>query len=217
MLERALPELKSDWRSFWRVIELAYEKTIRRGMIFNFATVWDMSEGLISDVKDRLSKRIDAQATERLSLSFDTLKDIVVTLETDEEYPDQEDPLFFKELIEKMEDVFKYVFEAYMIEQSKPIGGNDSIDYLNKRFYEDIAARRKIMPPKYVPQAYPPITLLIRLLRNCQKHETKWPVDHMTGEKSFGNVYTLCSALILAVYAYKEILERWLETDASGC
>ena len=89
---------------------------------------------------------------------------------------------------------------------------DSKIDDLAAQFYDTIAWMRGLGPRKFVSQAYPSITLLIRMVRNCQEHVRKKPVDHITHKNSFGNVYTISSIMILAIYAYLEILQVWTYT-----
>jgi hypothetical protein len=181
-------------------------------MIFQAAEIWNMSADKISTSISELKKGLSAIGQEKAEKSYTVLEDIIVQLKTSENYPEEEDPIFFESLMVKLESVFKHLLEAYMLERSIDIP-DDSISRLNQQFYDDIAIRRGLPQGKYVPQAYPPITLLIRMLRNCQHHAAVGPVDHITEKRTYGNVYTLCSALILSIYAYIEILDAWLTTE----
>jgi len=191
---------------------VSYERTLRHGMIFQAANIWDGSYGTIQSLIERLNNSVKPQTRKKLADSFETLKRIVEAVRFDEGYVKEEDSFMFNEQIMKMPFVFKRLFEAYMHERTIRTE-SDKIDRLNIEFYRDIARRRKLPSETYVVQTYSPITLLVRFLHNCAEHGSKPRTDHITKAESFGNVYTLCSIFILAVYAYIEILETWIETE----
>lgn len=193
-------------------------RAYRNAMIFVADNVWEESLQTVTDLLEKVDA-LARQSNDKLRDSFEALKDVHESMK-DDSYVKQEDHILFKDLALKMEDVFKFLLQAYFVENSIQLKDNlgraiqlssAKIDHLNRDFSIDISRRRKL---PYVPQAYPPITLLIRFLRNCEEHETNKPIDHITGKHSFGNVYTLCSLFILSIYAYKEILESWLETES---
>jgi hypothetical protein len=172
-----------------------------------------MSEKHINSLLVELSGTLqESESKSRLQESYQVLKKVVETIAYDEEYSKEENPHTFKELIENLEDAFKYAFDSFMIEYRISASGDAPISSLNGIFYTQLARRRRLPANDYVLQAYPPITLLIRMLRNCQKHETHRPIDHITKKKSFGNLYTISSVIILAIYAYLEILQAWSDT-----
>ena len=194
--------------------EESFERTLRQSMIFQSNFVWRVVfEKRISLLLEKLSEKLqESDAKSRLQRSHRLFKGIVETLVYNEEYSKEEDPDTFEGLLVKLEQAFKCVFESYMIEDHVFTSEDKKVDYLNKQFYDSLARKRQLPPNRYVYQAYPPVTLLIRLLENCQRHGRDPPTDPITRKKSFGNVYTLSSAIILSVYAYMEILQAWLET-----
>ena len=192
---------------------VGYERTLRPQMIYQTTCVWRLSEKRINSLIEELSENLqEAEARSRLQESYCVLKKVIEALAYNKGYLEEEDPHTFKELIENLDDVFKYVLESFLIEDHAHISGDDNISYLNKQFYESLARKRRLPPGNFVLQAYPPITLSVRMLRNCQKHERNRPIDHITGKRSFGNVYTISSVIMLSVYAYSEILQAWLDT-----
>jgi len=190
-----------------------YERPFRYPVIYHTGIIWNMSNDKILKTIEAL-KHLSNPCQEKLELSYGAFEDIIVDLTTSEEYREEEDPLLFKRSIEELKDVFKHLFEAYLLQRSISMT-SDNIDTLRDRFYKDMEHRRGITPPKFISQAYPPITSLVRLVRNCH-HEALGTVDHVTGKRGFGNVYTLCSTLTLAIYAYIEILETWEETERTN-
>ena len=188
----------------------------RTAMLFAADNVWEESLETMTGLLERLYSIIRIrQAGEKVHDSFETLTSIHEAMR-DEKYTRKEDHILFKDLAIKLEDVFKHLLQAYAIEYSlvltdrygNRIGLSDAtVDYLSMCFVTSVYGRPS--PPPY-PRVYPAITLLIRFLRNSEEHETNKPVDHITGKHSFGNVYTLCSLFIVTIYAYKEILEKWI-------
>lgn len=181
-------------------------------MISQAYVIWDLSEERITtSIKTLKGTALSEPCQEKLDMSHNALKGIIVELSSSNKYQNEEDPLMFKRSIEELKDVFKHLFEAYMIQRGIGVEG-DNIDDLRDEFYKDVQRRRG--SSTFIPQAYPPITCLVRLVRNCH-HAAVGTTDHITKKRGFGNVYTLCSAFILAIYAYIEILEAWISTEGT--
>ena len=188
----------------------------RNAMVFVASNVWEESLERTTSLLERLNSHIRVpEAGEKVHDSFETLKSIHEALR-DEKYIKIEDHILFKDLAIKLEDVFKHLLQAYAIEHSLVLtdrNGNRialseaKVDYLTMCFVKSVSERST---PTTYHRIYPAITLLIRYLRNSEEHETSKPVDHITGKHSYGNVYTLCSLFIVTIYAYKEILEKWI-------
>ena len=192
---------------------LEYERSVRSQMIFQATNVWNLSEKRIVSVIERLVENLqEHDAKTHLQESYRILKKVVEALAYGEAYFKEEDPITFKDLVEGLVEVFKYVFESFMKEEHAFTPGAHRIDDLCKRFYNSLKQKRRLPSTAFVPQAYPPITLLIRMVRNCQVHQRDKPIDHITRKESFGNVYTISSVIILSIYAYSEILQAWLDT-----
>ena len=193
--------------------EKSFERTLRPQMIFQVTHVWNLSEKRIASQIGRLFENLqEAEAKTHLQESHRVLKKVVQDLAYGEAYQKEEDPITFKDLIEGLVEVFKCVFESFMKEEHAFAPGDHRIDDLSRQFYDSLKRQRRLPRREFVPQAYPPITLLIRLIRNCQVHQRDKPVDHITRKRSFGNVYTISSVIILSIYAYSEILQAWIET-----
>jgi hypothetical protein len=193
-------------------LDTEYEKTFRYPMISQTRIIWNLSESkILKSIEALKANSLSRACQEKIEMSYNAFEDIIVDLTTSRDYHNEEDPVLFKRAIEELKDVFKHLLEAYMLERSLQLSG-DNIDVLRDEFYKDIEHRRGISRPNFLSQAYPPITSLVRLVRNCH-HAAIGKVDHITGKRGFGNVYTLCSAFILSIYAYIEILEIWEETE----
>jgi hypothetical protein len=189
------------------------EKALRPGMINQTSQVWRMSEKYVTTLVEKLLQNLtEAEAKNRLEESYQVLRKVIDSLIYEKAYSEEEDPHYFKELIENLQDAFKYFYESYNIEKHVPDQGSDRIDTMNLQFYDSVARERGLPPQQYVHQAYPPITLLIKMVRNCQKHDPSPPVDHITGKRSFGNIYTISSVVMLSIYAYLEIARAWCDT-----
>src|SRR6266516_2374352 len=191
---------------------------VRNSMAYVIDNFWPGMLDKIVGLRDSLSLMLNANAREKLADSFDTLQSIYVSI-IDEDYVAAEDRILFKEQAMRMEDVFKRLIQGYMLQNGIVItnrsGSSDSdpgIDRMNVVFHESLRNRQNPVGA-FIPQIYPAITLLIRFLRNREEHEQNKPRDHITGNRSFGNLYTLCSLFMLATYAYVEILEKWLAVE----
>jgi hypothetical protein len=167
-------------------------------------------ENMIEDLDGHIQNE---EARNELRESIEILKAISPSMREDN-YQKQEDALIFRTLAIQIKDVFRSLLGSYMTEKGLNCGDKNSVDYLNRLFYEDIA-RRTGFRKENLPQCYPPFTMMSRFLRNSVEHTDirDTPVDAVTSKKSFGNVYTLCSSYILTVYAYAEILEIWLKLE----
>ena len=72
---------------------------------------------------------------------------------------------------------------------------------------------------EFIRESYSVVTQMLRFLYNLEKHTRERPhrpkpKDWLTGKKSFvfGNMHTLHGLLVLACYAYLEILNIWLDS-----
>lgn len=182
-------------------------------MIFQATCVWNFSEEHIDSLIEGLCENLqEKDAKIHLKESYRILKKVVEALAYGEAYSKEEDPITFKDLVEGLVEVFKYVFESFLKEEHTFAPGDHKIDDLNKQFYDTLKTKRRLPPREFVPQAYPPVTRLVRMIRNCQIHQRDKPTDHITHKRSFGNVYTISSVIILSIYAYSEILQAWIDT-----
>lgn len=196
-----------------RRLEGSYERTLRPQMIFQVTSVWNLSEGRITSLIERISEYLqEDEAKSHLSESYRILKKVVEALAYGEAYFKEEEPITFKDFIEGLVEVFKCIFESFMKEEHTFSSRDHRIDDLNRQFYNALKSKRQLSQDRFVPQAYPPVTLLIRMIRNCQVHERDKPIDHLTHKRSYGNLYTISSVIILSIYAYCEILQDWLDT-----
>lgn len=194
-------------------LEEHFEHTLRPQMIFQVTHVWNLSEKRIASQIERLIENLqESEAKTHLQESYRVLKKMVETLAYVEAYLKEEDPITFKDLIEGLVEVFKCVFESFMKEEHTFTPGDHKIDDLNRQFYGSLKRKRRLPRGEFVPQAYPPVTFLVRMVRNCQVHQRDKPIDHITRKRSFGNVYTISSVIILSIYAYSEILQAWIDT-----
>jgi hypothetical protein len=70
-----------------------------------------------------------------------------------------------------------------------------------------------VLKDETLEYGYPSVIRAIKFLRNLQYHEiVDVPTDYRTDVKSFGNLFTLSSILILTFRAYVEMLDLWLDT-----
>jgi hypothetical protein len=99
---------------------------------------------------------------------------------------------------------------------------SDSIDKLFNLMYDSLAEKRGLfvldkesflIKDDVLEYGYPSIIRAVKFLRNLQYHEiVDVPTDYRTDVKSFGNLFTLSSILILIFRAYVEMLDLWLDT-----
>lgn len=191
----------------------SYEHTLRPQMIFQATSVWNLSKNRISSLIESLVQNLqEEEAKTHLQEAFRVLKKVVESLAYGEAYLKEEDPITFKDLIEGLIEVFKCTFESFMKEEHTFTPGDHRIDDLSRQFYDSLKVKRQLPRGEFVPQAYPPITYLIRMVRNCQVHQRDKPTDHITRKRTFGNAYTISSIIILSIYAYAEILQAWIDT-----
>jgi hypothetical protein len=189
-----------------------FEHTLRPGMIYQTISIWRMSEGKINTLVEDLSRQFHVTgAASRLQESYGVLNKIIETLAYDREYLAKENSHTFKTFIENLDDVFKYLFESFFMEH-KITCRSDSIVVMNRQFHDTLAEFQNLQGAEFVLEGYTPVTILVKFLRNCHKHQIDRPQDHITGEKTFGNLYTVSSIIILSVYGYLEILQAWVDT-----
>lgn len=188
------------------------ERTLRPGTIYQTTSIWRMSESKINTLVENISAQFHvANAASRLQESCGVLRKVIETLAYDKEYLTKENSHTFKTFIENLDDVFKYLFESFFIEY-EIICRSDSIVMMNRQFHETLAEFQRLPVKDKVFEGYSPVTILVKFLRNYHKHQLDRPEDHITGEKTFGNVYTISSVIILSIYGYLEILQIWLDT-----
>lgn len=99
---------------------------------------------------------------------------------------------------------------------------SDSIDKLFNLMYDSLAEKRGLfildeegflVKDEILEYGYPSIIRAVKFLRNLQYHEiVDVPTDYRTDVKSFGNLFTLSSMLILIFRACVEMLDLWLDT-----
>lgn len=189
------------------------QQNLRQSVVIQTASLWNASERKIGKcVKKIVSVLSEQDAKDRLKESYRILKGISDDLSYNNRYIRTEDPLVFKELWFRLIETFKDTFESFMIENHTYTANDKRIDDMSCEFYETLAWMRGLEPERYVNQAYPPVTVVIRTIRNCAEHVRDKPVDHITRKKSFGNIFTLSSIYILSIYAYLEILTAWIDT-----
>lgn len=163
------------------------------------------SEESIRALMHKLVEQLDdEQQQNAVKYSFEKLRAISRSLQADVDYMQEENPIFFKDYMEDMKNVLKIIFQAF------PPGPRcrDNIDSLRKNFFDTLA---RMSGEDVIFQKYASISSVIRFVRNMEEHANK-PTDHITGKRSYGNLFTLVSILVLLTYAYKEILEAWLES-----
>lgn len=176
---------------------------------------WDKIRIPINEKIEKILPGIgDSVAENELKQSFKLLGDLIGDIINDKEYRKKEDPDSVEEYANNIEKIFKHLFTGLLMEM-KWTGDdynnlNSPINTLEKIYHdlhEDIRGKR-------IQWMYPTSMVLIRFLRNCQYHDyvLQRPIDPITGEKSWGNIFTLSSLIILSIYAYDEILRAWCET-----
>jgi hypothetical protein len=160
-----------------------------------------------------------------LKSSMDQLKKIVEALRIDQQYIENENTGRFSELMTSLEHTLKTFFKAYLAYENqvrrtkdshrKGSSGEthyDSIEKLLLLMYDSIQQRKKSGGVQ-IQFGYPAIIKLIHFIRTLQFQEPRdIPTDYRTGMKSFGNLFTFSSMLILSFYAYNEMLEIWMDT-----
>lgn len=201
---------------------MADNKLARKEVIDAKDHVWNCSVQQIRELLDKIHPSLAPDNQARLNDSFNVLRGIGESL-SDPAYARAEDHLFFTEVTLKVPNVYKYLLRSYMNEYSITItrkrrnGSTESIELVDatveelcKAFYEDLRRRYRTRRVRLI---YPAIGVAIQFLRNHEEHAdnpTK-PIDHITGERSFGSMYILSSIFVLTVYAYIEILRHWVE------
>lgn len=182
-----------------------FETIQRQGMITLGTSVWFRSERVVDRLKEELIAELsNPEQKDAVKNSFDKLGGIVHSLLSDTNYMKVENPFTFKDYMEDLKNVLKILYECVPLMPGADEDAPDNIDFLKKNFYNSLQAMCG-----YTPQVYVPITQVVRFLRNVEEHAEK-PVDHITGKKSYGNLYVLMSIFVLVTYAYKEILQAWL-------
>ncbi len=186
---------------------------LRQSMLFITDIVVTSNLNRIEAVFAQLKPRINQGAVPELDLSLSLLKAVQPALRLNG-YDRQEDPQAFKELSEKVRDVFKNLLGSYLTDRATSVPDKNIVDNLYRTFINSIAGRLGIAP-KDVRQTYPSLTWMVRTLRNTTEHGQipKAPKDVVTGRQDYGNIYTLCSTYLLAVYAYLEVLEVWANAE----
>lgn len=184
-----------------------HEISQRQGMIALGTNIYIRSESVIEQLKsDLLSILSTTEQRDAVENSFAKLRAIASSLMGDEDYIRNENPFTFKDYLEDLKNVLKIIFLGIPPNQTAE-NQPDNIDYLRRNFFEALQRTRG----RLILQTYVPITQVVRFLRNMEEHSSK-PIDHITGQRSHGNLYTLTSVFILVTYAYKEILQCWLKT-----
>lgn len=189
------------------------QEHIRQSVVLQTASVWNTSEKKINScIKRIISVLSEEDSKDRLKESFRILKGISDALSFNGNYIREEDPLVFKELWFRLIETFKNLFESFAMEDDSYTARDLRIDDMAYDFFERIAWMRGLAPNIFVKQGYPPVTVVIRTVRNQVEHNREKPKDPITKKKSFGNIFTLTSVYILSIYAYMEILDIWAGT-----
>lgn len=203
-----------------------YEIVQRQGIISLGTNVWFRSETLIRDLKGKLVAELENQdQKEAVENSFEKMQAIAHSLLSDTKYLKCEYPDLYRDYLEDLKNVLKMIYKSVPFtpralasvreragsrrahEQSEE-DPPDDIDFLKWNFYLYLMAKTD----RRIRQKYVPITQVVRFLRNVEEHaDQRIDQDHITGKKSYGNVYVLMSVFILTVYAYIEILQTWLK------
>jgi hypothetical protein len=130
--------------------------------------------------------------------------------------------MFENNLQNRMENGLKYwiITKGRSIPKYKTY--SDSIDKLLSLMYDSLAEKRglfvldekgTVLKDEILEYGYPSVIRAVKFLRNLQYHEiVDVPIDYRTDVKSFGNLFTLSSILILTFRAYVEMLDLWLDT-----
>jgi len=198
-------------------------RALRANMIFVMDEFWEASKPRVNGLVDSLKPHLGDIPRDKLLDSFRTLEGIYEGMK-DDAYEREEDHIHFKDQAVKMEDIFKPVLQSYLIQRSLQLTAPNGtpmslssarIDDMSRALYDDLERRRGLRRGDLKP-AYSPLTLLVRFIRNCEEHVAIKPTDHITGKRSFGNIYTLCSLFMLAIYSYTEILQTWVDTESVG-
>jgi hypothetical protein len=169
------------------------------------------------------SAKLQPKSIEIIDSSIKLLIKIVdIYLRNDQEYIEKENSESFGVYLTNIEEAIKAFFKAYIIENNLTYRVlrrgegktdsrkyNDSIDSLMHLMYDSLAEKRR----RNIDYAYPSIIRAVKFVKNLQHHEIiDVPTDYRTEVQSFGNIFTLCSILILVFRAYVEMIEEWLET-----
>jgi hypothetical protein len=185
-----------------------FETIQRQGMITLGTSVWFRSEQIIDRLRQELIAELnDQEQKDAVANSYERLSGIAHSLLSDTNYMRTENPFTFKDYMEDLKNVLKMVYECVPLRPGADEDAPDNIDFLKRNFYDSISAMCGF---RFIPQVYVPITQVVRFLRNVEEHGEK-PVDHITGKRSYGNLYVLMSIFVLITYAYKEVLQTWLE------
>ena len=181
---------------------------MRRMAVTNVSNIWDLCRDEIERLKETLYPKIGEQAKEYMEQSYNGLAQVIASLNAGD-YIIAEQPDVFKQLITRLNGSFKSLLLAYIIPNSIRYG-SDNIENLTEAFYRAIETklhRRRLCN-------YAGVTKLINFVRNHEEHDHQnRPEDLVTGKRSFGNLYTIASILILSLYAYIEILRFWVEAE----
>lgn len=104
----------------------------------------------------------------------------------------------------------------------KTVEYSDSIDDLHRLMYDSLREKRGLLKfdqnhilvyEKHLNYGYPSVIKAVKYVKNLQHHEiVHIPKDHRTNIESFGNIFTLCSTIILVFYAYIEMTGIWIDT-----
>jgi hypothetical protein len=187
----------------------------RQAMVALGTNIFLRIEPTIDQLRNELTTRLpDQDAKDSVQDSFEMLKATANNLMSDDLYIRKENPNKFKEYVEGLKNILKMIYSGIPVPPNPGADLPDHIDFLKGNFIHTLENERRRITrnPNYIiTETYCSITKFVRYLRNVEEHQNK-PVDCLTGKRSYGNLYTLVSAFILVTYAYKEILEIWLET-----
>jgi len=191
-------------------------QSMRRTIDTALTFIWDenFADVIERQMTDQVLPKIgDSRIREEyLKPSLAILKKAMLKIR-DVDYLKEEDPDNAREILESLQESFKYLLKGLLKEHGK----NDLVDditNLSREFYSVQAKLRGIVYPNTIQQSYSPIITLIKFSRNMQKHEDERPIDLLTEKKTYANIFTNAAIAILSIYAYKEILDTWYETES---
>lgn len=186
----------------------SHSSMMRRLAITNVSIIWDLCKDEIERLQEELNTEIEDLAKEKMEQSITVLNQVVTSLNVGD-YVKDEIPDVFNQLIKRLNGSFKLLLFAYIL-PNEITYRSDNIEDLTKAFFGSI--QRKLGQDKLCN--YAGVTKLVKFVRNHVEHDcANEPEDLITGERSFGNVYTLTSILILSFYAYIEILKFWIKAE----
>ena len=201
------------------------DKVLRSGSIRLLKDLWELSASKIESLIQSASETLGIAEQRWLTRSKRDLEHVIEVLISNGEYANEENEYIFSELIRNLHHVFKNLYNSLVGNQARlewvPDTGQSSNPegwFIDKTFLEVIADGMNLNHYKEVKYGYRPIADIVRYIRNICEHYDELPggelpLDHITGIRTYGNVYTLVGILILSLYAYIEILQLWVDAN----